>query len=170
MEALKVAWSFGNFNHVNPTEMKKLLLLTLTVLTFGCKNDPVDIRDNATGRYTGNATFYLKMRNGVLVQPGMVTADSLNVSKASATDKIIIDFGDGDLAIGTHLQTSPKGFTFDLDPIVGSGFQFIGYAAYLSDGRYYDGGFSKAGSKLELWYESTFNDTVKVVKCTMAKQ
>src|SRR5205085_11948146 len=149
--------------------MKRALFLVLILVAVGCKKDADDIRDSATGRYTGNATFYVLKGNDTLVQTGSVTTDPINISKNSASDNIVIDFGDGDVATGTHVKPSSKGFTFDIDPFVGSGFSFSGYAGYESDGGHYDGGFNKAANEIELWYQYTHNDSIKVIKCKLTR-
>jgi hypothetical protein len=149
--------------------MKKLLYLVLVFIAFGCKDEPTDIRDAAVGRYTEQATFYT-LQGTTLSQKKIVSADPVTISKVSKTDKIIIDFGNGDLVTGVNVNSSSTGFTFNLNPFVSSGFNFTGYAGYESNGNHTDGGFSKAGREIELWYQYVYNDTIKVVKCSMIKQ
>jgi hypothetical protein len=149
--------------------MKKLLYLALLFFAFGCKDEPIDIRDAAVGKYTDNATFYI-LQGSTLVQKKSVTGDPVTISKVSETDKILIDFGDGDLVTGVNVKSSSTGFTFNLNPFASQGFHFTGYAGYESNGTQSDGGFTKVGSGIELWYQYTYSDTIKVIRCTMIKQ
>lgn len=149
--------------------MKKLFWLVLSVLAFSCKEESVDVRDAAVGNYTEQATYY-ELQGTTLVQTGNVPADPVTISKLSTADKILIDFGDGDHTTGSNVQPSSKGFTFTIEPFSSSGFSFTGYAGYELDGNHFDGGFSKDGNTIELWYKYTHNNTIKVVRCNMTRQ
>ena len=152
--------------------MKKLLCLTLAVVVvLSCKDEPIDIRDASVGRYTGTATFYV-LRGSTLVQTEVIKADPISISKkTSAPDELIIDFGDGDKATGTGVKESSTGLTFNLENFVNStNFQFTGYPGYESDGNKYHGGFKNDGNQIELWYQYTLHNTIKVTKCSMARR
>lgn len=149
--------------------MKRLLYLLIIFFAFGCKDDADDFRSAAVGKYTTSATYYV-LKGGILELTDSLTADPVTISIVSGVNEILIDFGDGDFTTGINLKSSTDGFTFELHPFVGSGIHFTGYAGYESDGSHYDGGFAKTGRKMELWYQYTFADKVKVIRCSMVKQ
>ena len=156
----------------NSNQMKKLFYITLLFSAVGCKDDRDDVSTAAVGKYTVVAAFYVLDGTTLVQTNNNISGDPVTISAVSGTDKIILDFGDGDLMTGIEVKPSPKGFTFNVNPSVSSsfGFHFTGYAGYESEGSHYHGGFEKTAGQVELWYQYTSNGTVKVTKCNMTKQ
>jgi hypothetical protein len=127
--------------------MKYLHLIIISIfLATGCKEekvnspspDPVDLRDDAVGTYSGGQIIVYNLDGEVMAE----LDKSFTVSKGSESSIIFIDV-EGDIIKGEKIIDSGDGFVFDLVEGSWGSFNITGNEAFENNGSSYSGMFKK---------------------------